>query len=136
MVVRVAIGTQHGFLQFCVWFAIRRRERFFELVERAVPAPLVAVAGRLVEELLVDQGQQRAVAVRLDENGDQRLAFRHGPPRPGELQLLVRDDLLIDAADVVLLAVFGVEHDMEAAADAHVGLRLGHRTLIGSEPVH
>jgi hypothetical protein len=66
---------------------------------------LVPVAGRFVEELLMEEGEQRAVAVRLDQNGDQRLALRHGAPRPGEIELLVRDHLAIDAAHMMLLAV-------------------------------
>jgi len=55
---------------------------------------------------------------------------------PGELQLLVRNDLLIGAADVLFLAVFGMKYDVEAAADAHIGFRLCHGALIRSEPVH
>src|SRR5262249_423123 len=55
-------------------------ELAFELVERLAPAGLVAVARGLVEELLVDQGQQRAVAVRLEQHGDERFALRCAPP--------------------------------------------------------
>src|SRR4051812_29286610 len=93
-------------------------EQALELVEAAAPAAIVTVARGLIEELLVDERQQRAVAVRLDQDGDQRLALRHGPPGPGELQLLVRDDLAIDAADVVILAILGAKLDGVAAAGA------------------
>src|SRR6185295_8474398 len=102
-----------GVLRSAVSLSGRSAERFFELVERAGPAPFVTVARRLVEELLVDQRQQRAVAVRPDDNGHQRFTFRHGSPGPGELKFLVRNHLAIDAADVVLFAVFGLEDDME-----------------------
>ena len=47
--------------------------------------------GFLVEELLVQQRQQRAVAVTLERHGHQRLPVRRGsPPRPGEHQSLSR----------------------------------------------
>ena len=79
------------------------------LVECAVPAALVAVARGRVEELLMRQRQQRAVAVGLDQDRHQRLALRRRLPGPGEYELLVRDDLAIMPADVMLLAIRRLE---------------------------
>src|SRR5665648_122280 len=107
-----------------------------ELVETAGPAFAMAIARGLVEELLVNQSEERAVAIGLDENGHQGLALGHGAPRPGEHQLLVGDHLAIRAADVMLLAVLGVEGNGVAAAGPHIGLGMPHGPGIGAEPSH
>src|SRR5690242_16087843 len=77
------------------------RKHPFELVERAGPALLMAIARRLVEEQLVQQRQDGAVAVRLECDGDLRLALRRGLPVPGEDEPFVRHDLAIDAEHVM-----------------------------------
>src|SRR3954464_8835801 len=97
-------------------------EEPLELIERAGPAEFVAVAGFLVEELLVNERQRGAVAVGPQRHGDKRFAFRGRALGPGEDEPLVRHALAVDAADVMLLAVFGVEDDAEAPADAQIGL--------------
>src|SRR5260370_18828165 len=76
---------------------------FFKLVERADPAALVAVAGGLIEQLLVRKREQRAVAIGLQRHRHHRFAFRRREPRPAEPQLLVRYHLLTDAADFLVL---------------------------------
>src|SRR5262245_4173466 len=108
-------------------------EMLLELVERPGPARLMAVARRLVEELLVDQRQQRAVAVRLEQHGDHRFPFRRAAPCPGEDELLVWNDLAIDAANVVLVVV-GLRDDPEPAAHAHLDLGAYGRRLVRPEP--
>ena len=70
----------------------------------------MAIARGLVEELLVDQRQQRSTLVRLDQDGDERLALRRRAPGPGEDELFVAHHLAVDAADVMLLAVLCVEN--------------------------
>src|SRR5258708_1924399 len=95
-----------------------------QLAEQVDPAFLVAVARRLIEELLTMQREQRAVAIRLQRDRELRLALRRRMPRPAEHQPLVRHDFAIDAADLEMLAVGGLEADLVAPADAQVGLRL------------
>src|SRR6187455_1772286 len=65
-------------------FAVISGEQFFELVERAGPTSFVPVARGLVEELFVDQCEERTRAVRLDQDRHERLALRRRAPRPGE----------------------------------------------------
>src|SRR5215467_14045462 len=105
------------------------RKKSFELVEAAGPTLAVAVARGLVEELLVNQGEDRSGAVKLDQNGHKRLALWHGAPCPGEHELLVGHHLAVDAADVVLLT----ELDRVASADARVGGSLLHRPCVRAE---
>src|SRR6188472_2150749 len=98
-------------------------KKLLELVERSAPAALVAIACSFIEELLVQQCQDRACAVWLDGDGDERLALLRRVPGPGEDELLVRHYLPIDAADLVTLAVFGVEGDSVMAANTKIGFR-------------
>src|SRR5579863_9911984 len=81
------------------------RQIFFHLVERAVPALLVTIARIVVEELLVRHRQQRAVAVGLEQHGDERLALGRRFPGPGENQFLVGDHLAVSTADVMFFSV-------------------------------
>src|ERR1700687_2179636 len=106
-----------------------------KLVEAAGPTFRVAVAGGLVEELLVGEGQSGAAAIGLDQDGDERLALRRGAPGPSEHELLVRHHLAIDAADVMLLAVDAAHDDAEAAADARVRLGAQGLDLFRPEPL-
>src|ERR1700688_976213 len=62
----------------------------FQLVAPRGPATLMAVAGGLIEELLMMQRQQRAVAIGLQRDRHQRLAFRGRMPCPAEHQKPVR----------------------------------------------
>src|SRR5215471_7348474 len=112
------------------------RKKSFELVEAAGPTLAVAVARGLVEELLVNQGEDRSRAVRLDQNGHERLALWNGAPCPGEHELLVGHHLAVDAADVMLLTVLCAELDRVVAADAHVGGSLLHPPCIWAKPLH
>src|ERR1700728_124674 len=80
----------------------------------------MAVAHFLVEELLVGQREQRAVAVRLDQDRHQRLALGGRLPGPGEDEFLIGDDFATDAADVVLFAAWRAHQPAIAAADADV----------------
>src|SRR5436190_7377860 len=107
----------------------------FHLVERACPTGAVAVARGLVEELLVQQREQRALAVGRQRDRYQRLPLRHGAPHPGEDELPVGDHLTIGAADVMLLAIRRAEDDVEATADAHVQLCAQRLCLLGAPPV-
>src|SRR5882757_580023 len=90
----------------------------FQLVERGGPAHAVAVAGGLVEELLMGEREQCAFAVGLERDRHQRFPFRRALPCPGEHQLLVRDDVAVLAADAMLLAAGRAEDDVKASADA------------------
>src|SRR5882757_5030501 len=110
--------------------------KLFQLAEQFVPALLVAVARGRIEELLMEQRQQRAGAIRLQRDREQRLALRRRMPGPAEHQPFVRHDLAIDAADLEILAVGACEADAVAAADTQVGLGL-HRAFLDagrSEP--
>src|SRR5262245_46386637 len=100
----------------------RLRKITFELVEGSGPAVPVAVAGRLVEELLVAEGEERSGTLRFDINAHQRLAFRRRSPGPAEHKLPVPDHFAIDAAHIVLLAIGAAHEDVKAAADARINL--------------
>src|SRR5579871_1268902 len=91
-------------------------DELLQLVDRAFPAVAVAVARLVVEELLVGERQERAVAVGLEIDGDQRLALRRALPGPGEHQFPVRHELPIDAADVVIFAARRAHQPAIAAA--------------------
>ena len=67
---------------------------------------------------------------------DQRFPLRRALPRPGEDELLVGNDLAIDAADAVLLAARHLHDDAVAATDLEIGLRDEDLTIVaGSEPL-
>src|SRR5262245_37791694 len=84
----------------------------------------MAVARSFVEELLVGQREQGAVAVARELDRHHRLALGRRPPGPGEYELAVRHHLAEGSAHVVLLAVAApAHHDAIAAADAGVSLR-------------
>ena len=84
---------------------------------------LMPIAGSLIEELLMDEGEERARALRLDNNGHERLAFRRRAPRPSEDDLLIGYHLTVDAAHVLLPAVGSTHDDAEPAA--HARIRVG-----------
>src|SRR3954451_25322355 len=78
-----------------------------KLVEPLGPAGLVTITRALVEELLVRQRQQRAIAIGLEQHRDQRFALRRAVPSTGEYEFLVRPHLAVDAANLVPV-LFGV----------------------------
>src|SRR5258708_39574815 len=127
--------------RFCVvaWSAPLYRDIsgqiFFKRVERADPAALVAVAGDLIEQLLVRKREQRAVAIGLQRHRHQRFAFRRRVPRPAEHQPLVRYHLAIDAADFVVLVV-GRKADTKTSTDPRVdvGAERGRLAVGAPEP--
>src|SRR6476660_8030503 len=96
----------------------------FKIVEHAGPAVLMVVARGLIEQLLVVEREQRAVAVGLQGDRHQRFTFRRRMPGPAEHQPLVRHHLAIDAADIVILTVFLAEADAVTPADPGVDVRL------------
>src|ERR1700731_2166343 len=96
--------------------ARRSGEIILQLVERAAPAALMAVARGVVEKPLVMQRQQRAVPVGLQRHRHYRFVFRRRAPGPAEHQKPVRHQLPINAADFAMLAMFDVEADAVSAA--------------------
>src|SRR5262249_30128554 len=102
------------------------------------PSALVAIARLLVKELLVIERQHSALAVLRQRDGHERLALGCGIPGPRKDQPAVGDHLAVDAGDLVIFAVFGLEAEAVAPSRAHIHLGL-HRTALGftrSEPVH
>src|SRR5579863_6668959 len=110
------------------------RQKFFHLVERAVPALLVAIARIVVEKLLVRHRQQRAVAIAPEQHGDERLALGGRLPGPGEHQFLVGDDLAVNAADVMFFPVGRTHHPAIAAADTRVAFGADRADFAGTHP--
>src|SRR3954452_23256016 len=92
----------------------------FKPVERAGPAPHVAITRSLIEQLFVLNGQQGTVAIRLQRYGDLRFPLRRRMPCPAENQSLLRHHFAIGATALVMLAVIGGEADAESTADAHI----------------
>src|SRR5438874_2292412 len=105
-----------------------------ELLDCAGPAVAVTIARLLVEELLVGQRQQRAVAIRRDLDRHQGFALRRRFPGPGEDEFLVGHELAIDTADVVLFAARALHQPAIAAADARFALGLKHFDFAGAHP--
>src|SRR6478672_11623739 len=101
----------------------------FQLAEQRVPAFLVSVTRGLIEELLMMQRQQRAAAIGFERNRHLRLPLRCRVPGPAEHQPLVRHDFAIDAADLEMLAVGGVEADAVSSTDAKIRLCLQRALL-------
>src|SRR5262249_60650974 len=110
------------------------RDEFLELVQRGSPTAAMPIARVLVEELLVSEREQRAVAVGLDFDGHQRLSLWRRFPRPGEDEFVVGHEFAIDAADVVLLAVWTLHLPAIAPADTRVALDLEHFDFAGTHP--
>src|SRR3974377_2365755 len=106
----------------------------FELVEGRVPAAIVAVTCAFIEELLVREHQERAVAVRLEFDGDQRLSLGCRPPRPCVDALAVRDRLTNGAGDAVIFAPRTARVDHESSAGARVENRLRGGGCSRAEP--
>jgi hypothetical protein len=55
-------------------------------------------------------------------------------PGPGEDELLVSYHFAVNAADLVLLPVEGLETDAEATADPRIRLCVEHRAAVGTPP--
>src|SRR5262245_60542849 len=95
---------------------------------------LVAVACFLVEELLVEEREHRAVAVDLQGDRHPRLPLGRALPRPSEHELLVRHHLAVDAADIMLLAVRRAHVKVVVPAHARFGLGAGRYDLLRPNP--
>ena len=95
----------------------------------------MAVARSRIEQLLVVQREQRALAIRLQRDRYLGFPFRRRMPGPVEHQKLVRHHLAINPADFVIFVVRG-ETDAKTSADPRVDLGL-ERVRLGvraSEP--
>src|ERR1700676_1085679 len=97
-------------------------EIFFKLVERTDPAALMAVARCLIEQLLVQKREQRAVTVGLQRDGHLRFAFRRRMPAQAEHQPLVRHHFAINPADFVVF-VIGRKADAKTPPDPRLDVR-------------
>src|SRR6185436_4053101 len=107
-----------------------------EPFEELGPAAPVVVAHLLVEEALVPEYQLRAAALGGEEDCDERLALGRGArPGPGEDELARPHDLFVGAGALMRVAVRAAKTDPEAAADAHIELRHGHRLARGAPPL-
>src|SRR5260221_3754023 len=107
----------------------------FQLVERPVPAFLVAAGGLLVVRAGRGEGELGAFGNGAKIDLDERLAgIVAAQPAPAHRQPLRPCDLAIFAAAFVLAAVEHAEADPEAAADAQIGLGQQHRAAIGTPP--
>src|SRR4029077_11751405 len=98
------------------------------------PPALMTIARLFVEKLLVREGEQRAVAVRLALDRDERFQLRRRFPGPGEDELLVRHEFAIDAADVVLFAGWALHQPAITPTDAGIALDLEHFDFAGTHP--
>src|SRR6516162_6828788 len=95
----------------------------FQLVERAVPAGLVAAAGLLVVQARMGESELCPVGDSAEIDLDERLAgILAARPAPAHRQPVGPHDLEIFAAAFMLAAVEHAEADPIAAADAQVGL--------------
>src|ERR1700726_3054377 len=107
----------------------------FELVERPVPAFLVAAAGLLAVQTRMGEGEPRPFGNASKIDLDARLAgILAARPAPAHRQPLRSYDLDIFAAALMLAAVEHAEADPEAAADARIGLGQQHRAAVGTPP--
>src|ERR1700675_4180158 len=96
----------------------------------------MAVPRGLIEQLLMVQRQQRAIAVGLQRDRHLRFTLRCRMPRPAERQYPVPPHLAIDAGDFVMPAVLHLEAAPVAAADPRIDIG-PHRAgddLRGPEP--
>src|SRR3984893_7131404 len=108
----------------------------FQLVERSVPALLVAAAS-----LLVAQARMREREFGPLDNGakpdlDKRLAgiFDAAHPVPTHAQPFGLHDLEIFAATLMLASIEHAEAYPEAATNPRVGLRHKHGAAVGAPP--
>src|SRR3974390_176763 len=110
------------------------RQIGFELVEGRVPAAVVAVTRAFIEELLVREHQERAVAVRLEFDGDQRLPLGCRLPGPRVDDLAVRNRLVNGAGDAVIFALRTARVDHETSAGARFENRFEDSDAARTEP--
>src|SRR6266404_6848206 len=107
----------------------------FQLVERPVPALLVAATGLLVVQARMGEDELGAFGNGAKIDLDERLAgILAAHPAPAHRQSLRSHDLEIFAAALMLAAVEHAEPDPEAAADAHIGLGQQHLAAVGTPP--
>src|SRR3984893_2258930 len=107
-----------------------------QLVERAVPAFLVAAAGLFVKEPRMGEGELGASGNGAKIDLDERLAGILLPtrPAPAHRQPLGSRDLEIFAAALMLAAAEHAKADPVAAADSRIGLGQQHRAVVGAPP--
>src|SRR5215472_17820582 len=97
----------------------------------------MAVARRLVEQLLMVERQKRSLAIRLQGDRHQRFALGRRVPGPAEDEAAVGHHLAVDTADLVILSL-GREAEAKAPTDPRIDLscrRLGPRVR-PAEPAH
>src|SRR5258708_36321735 len=108
----------------------------FQLVERSVPAFLVAAAALLVVQARMSECEFGPLGNGAKPDLDKRLAgiFDAARPAPAHAQPLGLHDFEIFAAALMLAAVEHAEADPEAAADPRLGLRHEHGAAVGAPP--
>src|SRR5882724_2288853 len=106
-----------------------------QLVERTVPALLVASARVLVAQTRMSESELGTFGRRAKVDLDQRfIRILTALPSPAHCQAFRSYDLEIFAAALVLAAVEHAEADPEAPADAHVGLGQQHGAGVRAPP--
>src|SRR5215203_4912564 len=109
----------------------------FQLVERPVPALLVAAASVLVVQARMGEREFGALGNGAKPDLDKRLAgiLDTACPAPAHAQPFGLHDLDIFAAARMLAAIEHAEADPEAATDLGVNLRDQHGAAVGAPPV-
>src|SRR5579871_813491 len=112
-------------------------QQFLHPLESNRPAALMALARRLIEQLLMLQREQRALAIRLQRDRHLRFTLGRRMPGPAEDEAPVRHHLAVDAADLIIFACRG-EAEAEASADPHIrlGLQRVRARVRPAEPAH
>src|SRR5271167_3380994 len=82
----------------------------------------MAVARRLVEQLLMAEREKGAVAIRLQGDRHLRFALGRRVPGPAEDEAAIGHHFAVDAADLVIFTV-GREAEAKAPADPRIDLR-------------
>src|SRR6185437_3552299 len=117
-----------------------RRQITLELVQRARPAPFVAVTGLLGLQLLVGESELGPTIDRPQIDGDARylvtlVRFTSDRPLPGHDQALGIHDLEVLAPSLMLDSVQIAKPHPEAAADTCVDVGNQNGAVIGAPPV-
>lgn len=94
----------------------------------------MAIAGFLVVELGMCEGELGSVGNRPQRHGHERLPFRHGEPLPRKNEPAVRFHFAIGTAALVLLAIQGSEYDAKPTTWVHVGLGAQDGSCIWTPP--
>src|SRR5882724_3201675 len=112
------------------------KEKPFQLVERSVPALLVAAAALLVAQARMRECQFGSLGNGTKPDLDKRLAGILGAARPAptHAQPLGFHDFEIFAAALMLASIEHAEAYPEAATNLRVGLRHKHGAAVGAPP--